>query len=692
MQRRQAASLIGQVIGHYKISHPIGTGGMGDVYLATDTRAGRKAALKLLPTRFAGDSVRLQRFQQEAHAVTALNHPNILTVYEIGEGGSTSYIASELIEGETLRQRLLRGRIPLDEAVEIALQVASALAAAHDAGIIHRDIKPENIMLRPDGYVKVLDFGIAKLAKEEFSTAMLTGEAPSLVATHLGSILGTVRYMSPEQTHGWQVDNSTDIWSLGAVLYEIVTGQAPFTGTTPDEVISAIFEVEPAPLTNYFGQAPAELGKIVSKALCKDRSERYHDAHDLLEALKFFRRELEVRSELERRSVAGLSWLRWKGARVALAVALLAVGLAVSFYWHRDQTADSSSEKSIAVLPFENLGKDEENAFFAGGLQEDILSDLAKIADLKVISRTSVMRYKPGKERNLREIAKALGVSHVLEGSVQRVGPRVRVNAQLIDARNDAHLWAEHYDRDLADVFAIQTEIAQQIANQLRVKLSAAEKAAIAEPPTADLVAYAYYAKANEMDIWDDWEGAEKSASRKVELLQKAIDRDPNFALAYCALANAQVDFFKATDDRRHLDSAGKAAEAAVRVGPDLGEAHLELARYYFMIGVYSRDYQPARAELAIVQRKLPNNSEALWLEAMIDRHQNRWNNAIANLQKASALDPRNAEVTYQLRQTYFEMRRYRESEQILTKEARSDAPVAPWIQIGSRPEDSKDF
>src|SRR5436190_9027257 len=249
IQNQQADSLVGRAIGHYKISESIGTGGMGEVYLATDVIAGRKAALKLLPLRFTGDTGRLNRFQHEAHAVVALNHPNILTVYEIGEDHSIHYIASELIEGETLRDRLTRGPMQLSEAVDIAIQMASALAVAHNAGIVHRDIKPENIMLRPDGYVKVLDFGIAKLAEQEVPATMPKDEALLLVETNLGSILGTVRYMSPEQASGGHVDKSTDIWSLGVVLYEMLTGHAPFTGDTPKEVMSAILEIEPPPLT-----------------------------------------------------------------------------------------------------------------------------------------------------------------------------------------------------------------------------------------------------------------------------------------------------------------------------------------------------------------------------------------------------------------------------------------------------------
>src|SRR5437763_14157688 len=337
------------------------------------------------------------------------------------------------------------------------------------------------------------------------------------------------------------------------------------------------------------------------------------------------------------------------------------------------------SEKSIAVLPFENLSKEDENAFFAGGVQDEILSDLAKIADLKVISRTSVMKYKTGPERNLREIAKTLGVSHVVEGSVQRAGGRIRVTAQLIDARSDAHLWAEHYDRDFADVFTIQSEIAQQIADQLRSKLSPAERAAIAERPTADLVAYALYTKAKEIDIYANWEGAEKSANQKVELLEKAVQRDPNFALAYCALAKTQTDL---AEDPKHLELAKKAAEAALRVRPNLGEAHLELARYYFYAAIYTNtgDFDRAGDELAIVRRKLPNNSEALLIAAKIDRHQNRWDSAVANLRKAIELDPRNVDAGYWLGRTYFEMRRYSEYEQVLTKDAASGDPWTEYL------------
>ena len=370
--------------------------------------------------------------------------------------------------------------------------------------------------------------------------------------------------------------------------------------------------------------------------------------------------------------------VRWAEAAAAL---LLSAAIAAAFVVvsRKSSTAISPvSNKSVAVLPFENLSADKENAFFAGGVQDEILTDLAKVADLKVISRTSVMKYKSDSERNLREIAKTLGVSHVVEGSVERVGERVRVSAQLIDARSDTHLWAEHYDRDVADVFAIQSEIAQQIADQLKANLSPAEKAAIAERPTADLVAYTYYTKAKEIDNYTNWEAGEneKAANQKVELLEKATQRDPNFALAYCELAKAQIDV-------ENFELAKKAAETALRLRPDLAEDHLALARYYWLapdsiIGVdREASYDRARDELAIVRRKLPNNAEALLIEALIGRRQNRWDASLANLQKASELDPSNGEVAFRLEQIYFEMRRYSELEQFIRKQAPSGGPRA---------------
>jgi serine/threonine-protein kinase len=461
----------------------------------------------------------------------------------------------------------------------------------------------------------------------------------------------------------------------------MVMGHAPFTGDTPREVMTSILEKEPSPLTSYIRQAPAELQQIISKTLREDRTERYQSAGEMLQALKNLRHQLELQGELER--ITTPSSLRWIRSPIALVLMLLLVlALALPLYRHRNPAASVAPDKSIAVLPLENLSEDKENAFFAHGIHNELLSDLSKIADLKVISRISVMQYKSGITRNLKEIAEQLGVNNVVEGSVGRVGNQVRVSVQLIDARTDTHLWAEHYDRDVAEVFAIQTEIAQQIADQLRSKLSPAEKAVIAERPTADPVAYAYYTEAKAIDAGSYWEGADKILNREVELLEKATQRDPNFALAYCSLAKTQCDLFSVTEasllPQTHLDLAKKAADTALRVRPDLGEAHLELARYYF----YAGDFDRARDELVIARRTLPNDSEGLFIAARIDRRQNRWDDALANFRKAKELDPRNSEAAFGCRDTYRDTRRYNEFEQLVTKDAASGLLRDPWTQL----------
>ena len=671
VENGQADLLVDQTIGHYKISKRIGTGGMGDVYLATDMTAGRKAALKLLPTRFTSDAERLKRFQQEERALVGLNHPNILTVYEIGEDHSTHYIASELIEGETLRQRLMRGRMRLSEVVDVAIQVASALAAAHETGIVHRDIKPENIMLRPDGYVKVLDFGIAKLAESTFAEATADGgKSLTLAATNLGSILGTLRHMSPEQARGAPVDKTTDIWSLGVMLYEMVTGNAPFTGETPGEVMASILEKEPPPLTSYITKTPAELQQIISKTVRKEREQRYQSAHELLEALQSLRRSMEFKTALERSTKAPL-WLRWTRSPTALVLGLLVAAFAVAFpfYWHRNLPPISIPEKSVAVLPFENFSDNKENSYFGAAVQDEVLANLAKIADLKVISRTSVMQYKSDAARNLPEIGQALGVAHVVEGSVQRVANRVRVSAQLIDARTDAHLWGETYDRDVADVFAIQSEIAQAIANQLQAKLSPAEKFAIEERPTKDLAAYDLYRRASLL-YWGALSNgayAEAGFFEAASLLDQAITRDPEFVLAYCELARTHGTLYFTGKDHTpaRLALADAAIAAAARLRPNSGEVHLFLAEHLYHAYL---DYDRARAELALAQRTLPNNEAIFYWMALIDRRQGRWNESVRNFEKARELDPRQTSYLRNTAQIYELQRRFAEAAALLDR------------------------
>jgi TolB-like protein/tetratricopeptide (TPR) repeat protein len=452
------------------------------------------------------------------------------------------------------------------------------------------------------------------------------------------------------------------------VLYQLLTGHPPFAGGTTYETVRLVLDTEPRQPRLWNRKIDRDLATICLKCLDKNPHRRYSSALALAEDLERWLKHEPIKARRAGVLTRGTKWLQRNPTISAVVALSFALAAAVGVIVWKSELIRRPATTGIAVLPFENLSDDKENAFFADGVQDDILTKLAKIADLKVISRTSVMPYRGA--RNTRQIGDALRISHVLEGSVQRAGSKVRVNAQLIDTRTDTHIWAEEYERDLTDVFVIQSEIAQQIVNQLRSKLSPAERAAIAERPTADLVAYAYYTKAKEMDMLTNWEGDEKNLNQKVELLEKATQRDPNFALAYCELAKTQVDLTNVTEDDKHLELAKNAAETAVRLRPDLGEAHLELARYYFYAGALINDYSRARDELAIVRSKLPNNAEALTIEARIGRHENRWDASLANLQKASELDPHNDEIAFYLGQIYFEMRRYSELEQLLTKRA----------------------
>ncbi len=662
----------GERIGHYEISQRIGAGGMGEVYLATDLVAGRKAALKLLPARFTGDPGRVRRFEREARAVVALNHPNILTVYEIGEQDSAHYIASELIDGETLRQRLSRGPLPVIEALDVATQVASALVAAHSAGIVHRDIKPENIMLRPDGYVKVLDFGIAKLSEKETS-APADDEVADLAATRLGSTVGTARYMSPEQVRGDALDHRSDIWSLGVVLYEMVTGRAPFHGDKPAETAAAILETEPS-----IAEIPGALRQIIGKTLRKHSAERYSSAGELIGALKMVRRQMDLAA------TSLPSPRRWRIAAAALL--LLGLALALTFSWPRHKGIPlPPPEKSIAVLPFENLGANPDDADFTAGVQEEILSGLAKIADLKVISRTSARLYEAGKPRNARQIGEELGVAHLLEGSVQREGHRLRIKTHLIETRTQSHLWSEVYEREVSDLSAVQSEIARTIAGRLDAKISVAEKAALARPPTSDLVASDLFQKASIVRMRTD----SQSQFEAIKLLEQAVARDPHFLRAYCALAGIHLFLYEGNDHTAaRLRTAQETIEQAARLQPDAGEVNLIRARY---LARGLRDYDQARGELELARRTLPNDPAVYFELGLMDRRQGRWAEALRNFERALELDPRNVNYLMPAADISSSMRRYGDA----VRYARRGLALSPrdrWLRLflATQPRDER--
>jgi len=644
--------------GDYELLQEIGRGGQGVVYRARQKSLNRIVALKVIGLAHWATEAHVKRFRLEAEAAASLNHPCIVPIYEVGERDGACYFSMGLVEGGQLDAVAKREPVPLRHAAELIAKLARTVHYAHEHGILHRDIKPGNILLDAKGEPHLTDFGLARLAETE-STVTRTME-----------VLGTPSYMAPEQAVGNNagVTSATDIYGLGAVLYQLLTGHPPFAGGTTFETVRLVLDTEPRQPRFWNRKIDRDIGTICLKCLDKDPQRRYSSALALAEDLERWLKHEPIRARRTGIFTRGKKWVRRNPTSALLAASLVALAAAIGAMIWKSEFVHAPPTTGIAVLPFENLSDDKENAFFADGVQDDILTKLAKIADLKVISRTSVMPYRGA--RNTRQIGDALRISHVLEGSVQRAGSKVRVNAQLIDTRTDTHIWAEEYERDLTDVFVIQTEIAQQIANQLQAKLSAAEKAAIAERPTADPVAYALYTEAKAIGDQYDWEGAEKPLNREVELLEKATQRDPNFALAYCALAKTQVDLINVTEDPKHLELAKKAAEAALRVRPDLGEAHLELARYYFYAGVPTNNYDRARDELTIARRKLPNNAEALMIEGRIGRHENRWDASLVNLQKANELDPRNSDVAFYLGQIYFEMRRYSELEQLLTKRA----------------------
>src|SRR5438067_904090 len=582
----QTVDMIGQSIGHYRIASLLGVGGMGQVYLARDERLGRKTALKLLPEHLTVDETQLGRFKNEARSASALNHPNILTVYEIGAEGNRQFIATEFIEGMTLRASLSGGRMNLHTALEIAVQVASALAAAHEAGVVHRDIKPENIMLRPDGYAKVLDFGIAKLIEQRPPSDRYEVGTTAVLQTRPGLVLGTGQYMSPEQTRGQKVDARSDIWSLGVVLYEMVGGIPPFRGETPSDCIASILKTEPPPLSDVLSDVPLKLESILQKALRKNSDERYQTIKEMLSDLRNLKVEREAEGsspQIKARVESIVSKIKRhkRGVLLTLAAAILAAAaFAYSFFFVAP--APLPNEKSIAVLPFENLSEEKSNAYFADGIQDEILTRLSKIADLKVISRTSTQRYKNTSQK-LSEIADQLGVANLLEGSVQKTNDQVRVTVQLIRAANDSHLWAETFDRKLTDIFSVESEVAKAIADQLRAHLSGQEAQVIAARPTDNPGAYDAYLRGLAYTLKTGPSPANHLGAQRY--LKEAVRLDPKFALSWALLSYVDALGYLTLTLQPTValrEEVRQAAETALTLQPNLGEAMVAKGYYHY--------------------------------------------------------------------------------------------------------------
>ncbi len=639
----RAGASVGELIGHYRVESLIGVGGMGEVYLARDERLGRKVALKLLLERLTADKTQLSRFEAEARSASALNHPNILTVYEIGAEGNRQFIATEFIEGMTLRTSLADGRMNLHAALEVAVQVASALAAAHEAGVVHRDIKPENIMLRPDGYAKVLDFGIAKLTEQRSASEHHEVGTTAVLPTRPGLVLGTGRYMSPEQARGQKVDARSDIWSLGVVLYEMAGGMPPFSGETPSDCIAAILKTEPPPLTGVLPNVPLKLESILERALRKNSEERYQTIREMFADLRDLKGELEAEgSSAQTKARAGSIVSNIKrhkrGVFLTLTAGIL-VAAAFAYSFFSGVPAPSPNEKSIAVLPFENLSEEKSNAYFADGIQDEILTRLSKIADLKVISRTSTQRYK-NTSQSLSEIANQLGVANLLEGSVQKTNDQVRVNVQLIRAANDSHLWADTFDRKLTDIFSVESEVAKAIADQLRAHLSGKEEQVIAAKPTDNPQAYDAYLRGLAYTLKTGDSPANALGAQKY--LREATRLDPKFALSWALLSYVDALGYLTLTLQPTValrEEARQAAETALTLQPNLGEAVLAKGYYHYAC---LKDYDTAEHYFEQARQFLPNSSQIPESLAYVARRRGQWEKSESYFNEAERLDPRN--------------------------------------------------
>ena len=639
-------------MGGYEIEGELGRGGMGVVFRAWQRKLKRVVALKMLSGYFGPAD--LKRFFAEAETAAALHHAHIVHIYDVGEHEGAPFFAMEFVEGGSLADRLRRGPMTAQETAQFLIPIARALDFAHKNNVIHRDMKPGNILIDSQGVPKVTDFGIAK---------RLTGEAG---LTQSGAVIGTPLYMAPEQARGTSRDVGTaaDIYSLGAILYEMLAGRPPFLPEESDtSIVVRVATENPVSPTRHRPGVPRDLETICLKCLAKEPGERYASAGAVADDLQSF---VEARPILTRRvSRIARNGRRRLGAILGI-LGLVVLGLVLYPAFQKQfgnvpPSKVSTPEKSIAVLPFENLSANQENSFFADGVQDEILTNLAKVADLKVISRTSVMQYRGSAARNLPEIAQALKVAHVLVGSVQRSGTRVRVTAQLIDARTDAHLWAEHYDRPLDDVFAIQTEVAKSIAEQLRAKLSPGEKAAIEQPRTANLEAYDLYIQAKAIIATSAFGAAEDKLADAGRLLDQAIAKDPKFVVAYCDLAYVH-DFAYLTGldhTPTRLALAEKAVQAALRLQPESGEAHLAQARHLYQGYL---EYDKALAELAIAARTLPNDARVFETAGYIIRRQGNQEEGARQLERAVELDPRNFGILQQLALSYEALRRYRDT------------------------------
>jgi serine/threonine protein kinase/Flp pilus assembly protein TadD len=667
-------------LAHYRILSKLGAGGMGEVYLAEDIQLDRRVALKILPAEFANQTDRMNRFVREAKSASALNHPNIITIHEIGADGNTHFIASEFIEGETLHSQLRHEPTTLKSALEIAIQIASALDAAHRAGIVHRDIKPENVIVRPDGLVKILDFGIAKLSElpamggrssEEVATALKSeGTSP-------GMIIGTAHYMSPEQARGKTVDARSDIFSFGIVFYELLSGGRPFEGENAMDVMGAVLHKEPIPINQLVPTLPQEIERIVNKTLRKDREQRYQTAKDLLIDLKDANQELDFQNKKERTtapqipaatpvrpsdtkpptSSAEFITQEVKKHKLGLVLgSLILLGLIAVGAWafvFRTSTKTGPID-SIAVLPFQNKSSDTDTEYLSDGLAESLVYRLSQLPNLKVSPTSSVMRYK-GKDTDITQIAKELEVDAVLSGRVSERGDDLTISVELVDARSKKIIWAEQYDRKMSDLLATQREIATTITQKLELKLSGSEAKGITKRYTDSNEAYQLYLRGR----YSFAKRTKDEMLRAIDYFRQAIKLDPKFALSYARIAEtyASMPAYPYLSPKEAFPQAKAAAQQALEIDPTLAEAHTFLA--YSLI-IYDWNWTEAERSFKRAIELDPNNSAAHFRYGQVYlAPTGRVDEAAAEIKRGLDLEPLDVNMGVTLAWIYFAAAQY---------------------------------
>ncbi len=644
--------LVGQKVGSFEIVEMIGRGGMGVVYLAHDTELDRSVAIKSMPAELQASSTAQARFKREAKLLASLNHPNIAVIHEIIEQDEgTGYLILEYIPGETLAHRIAHKPLKFEEALSIGQQVAEAVSAAHEKGVIHRDLKPGNIKITPDGRVKVLDFGLAKAFVSEDKNIENTVTQP-------GRVIGTPAYMSPEQARGKNTDHHTDIWSFGCIMYEMLTGRLPFEGDTVTDTLARIIEREPD--WDVLPQStPMNIRVLLRRCLEKNPHQRLGDIKN---AALEIRETMSIGLHTDSTSVMAVPTKSRKVAMIFSVVIIIVLSAIAVRFIPRQQAQPSSKVIRLVVLPFENLGSVEDE-YFADGISEEIMSRLSTIHTLGVISRTSAIQYK-GSNKAIREIGEELGVEYVLEGTVRWERPpegpsRVRVTPQLIRVSDDTHLWSERYDAVLADIFQVQSDMAEQVAQALDITLLEPERQAIESKPTENTEAYDYYLRGN---LYFHRSYRETDMKLALQMYEKAVELDPRFALAYAALSeiHAQIYWYYYDRSENRLTMAEAAVRRALEINPGLPEAHRALGFYYYWGHL---DYDRALEQFAITQKSRPNDS-MLWEGiSYIQRRQGKIEQALASIMKADELNPRTSILAGQVGRTLMLLRRYQEAE-----------------------------